>query len=251
RIPDPSVQRATISQMVIVNVGLRVVAFGVAGLLSSRTLLLTVMLLLPVAWAGVLVGDRVHWSVTPATMARMICAALLLTCDALIVRTHLIEDYLARRPLHRELDGLFVAQDRGAQLVAGLDGLEHLEDLDHVGVGGDRHALDGQQDVAADDDLLPLDDPDAITAAHSHASGDRILHDMLDKEAALLRHLERLGHGAGDQHEIDPIPSPLAVDQEVLHRIRRHDEAESFAAARLRDVVADDPDHLAGSSEHG
>ena len=87
RIPDPSVQRATISQMVIVNVGLRVVAFGVAGLLSSRTLWLTVMLLLPVAWAGVWVGNRVHGSVTPATMARMIGAALLLTGAALIVRT--------------------------------------------------------------------------------------------------------------------------------------------------------------------
>ena len=87
RIPDPSVQRATISQMVTVNVGLRVVAFGVAGLLSSRTLWLAVMLLLPVAWAGVWVGNRVHGSVTPATMARMIGGALFLTGAALIVRT--------------------------------------------------------------------------------------------------------------------------------------------------------------------
>ncbi len=87
RIPDPAVQRATISQMVIVNVGLRVVAFGVAGLLTSRTLWLAVMLLLPVAWAGVWVGNRVHGRVPPATMARMIGAALFLTGAALIVRT--------------------------------------------------------------------------------------------------------------------------------------------------------------------
>src|SRR5499426_1871194 len=87
RIPDPSVQRATISQMVIVNVGLRVVAFGFAGLLQSRTLWLAVLLLLPVACAGVWVGNRVHGSVTPATMARMIGAALFLTGAALIVRT--------------------------------------------------------------------------------------------------------------------------------------------------------------------
>ncbi|HEU5194818.1 MAG TPA: sulfite exporter TauE/SafE family protein, partial [Methylomirabilota bacterium] len=87
RIPDPVVQRATISQMVIVNVGLRVVAFGVAGLLYSRTLWLAVMLLLPVAWAGVWVGNRVHGRVPPATMARMIGAALFLTGAALIVRT--------------------------------------------------------------------------------------------------------------------------------------------------------------------
>src|SRR5215510_2457840 len=87
RIPDPAAQRATISQMVIVNVGLRVVAFGVAGLLYSQTLWLTVMLLLPVAWAGVWVGNRVHGSVPPATMARMIGATLFLTGAALIVRT--------------------------------------------------------------------------------------------------------------------------------------------------------------------
>ena len=87
RIPDPAVQRATISQMVILNVGLRVVAFAVAGLLGSRALWIAVMLLLPVAWAGVWIGNRVHGSVTPATMARLIGAALFLTGAALIVRT--------------------------------------------------------------------------------------------------------------------------------------------------------------------
>ena len=45
------------------------------------------MLLLPVAWAGVWVGNRAHGSVTPAMMARMIGAALFLTGAALIVRT--------------------------------------------------------------------------------------------------------------------------------------------------------------------
>ncbi len=87
RVGDPAVQRATISQMVIVNVGLRVVAFGFAGLLYSRTLWLAVLLLLPIAWAGVWIGNRVHGSVPPATMARMIGATLFLAGAALIVRT--------------------------------------------------------------------------------------------------------------------------------------------------------------------
>jgi uncharacterized membrane protein YfcA len=87
RIPDPAVQRATIAQMVILNVGLRVVAFALAGLLLSRALWIAVLLLLPVAWAGVWVGNRAHGSVTPATMARMIGAALFLTGAALVVRT--------------------------------------------------------------------------------------------------------------------------------------------------------------------
>jgi len=87
RIPDPAAQRATISQMVIVNVGLRVVAFAIAGLLVSRVLWIAVTCLLPVAWAGVWVGNRAHIRVAPAMMARVIGAALFLTGVALIGRT--------------------------------------------------------------------------------------------------------------------------------------------------------------------
>jgi uncharacterized membrane protein YfcA len=87
RIPDPAAQRATISQMVILNVGLRVLAFALAGLLLSRPLWIAVMVLLPVAWAGVWAGNRAHVSVAPATMARTIGAALFVTGVALIVRT--------------------------------------------------------------------------------------------------------------------------------------------------------------------
>ncbi len=87
RVPDPAAQRATISQMVIVNVGLRVVAFALAGLLLSRALWIAVALLLPVTFAGLWVGNRAHVSVAPATMSRMIGAALFLTGAALIIRT--------------------------------------------------------------------------------------------------------------------------------------------------------------------
>jgi uncharacterized protein len=87
RIADPAAQRATISQMVIVNVGLRVVAFALAGLLFSRALWLAVLLLLPVAGAGLWAGHRAHLSVTPAVMARVIAGALLLTGASLIART--------------------------------------------------------------------------------------------------------------------------------------------------------------------
>jgi uncharacterized membrane protein YfcA len=86
RIIDPEIQRATISQMVIVNVGLRVVAFALAGLLASRALWITVVLLLPIAWVGLWVGNRAHVTMTPATMTRLIGVALLLTGVALIVR---------------------------------------------------------------------------------------------------------------------------------------------------------------------
>jgi hypothetical protein len=87
RIPDPAAQRATISQMVILNVGLRVVAFALAGLLASGGLWIAVALLLPVAWTGVWVGHRVHVRVAPSTVTRIVGAALFLTGAALIART--------------------------------------------------------------------------------------------------------------------------------------------------------------------
>jgi uncharacterized membrane protein YfcA len=87
RVRDPSAQRATISQMVIVNVGLRVVAFALAGLLFSRALWVAALLLLPVALAGLWVGNRAHVRVAPTMIARLIGATLLLTGTALIIRT--------------------------------------------------------------------------------------------------------------------------------------------------------------------
>jgi uncharacterized membrane protein YfcA len=87
RIPDPAAQRATISQMVILNVGLRVLAFAVAGLLTSRALWVAVALLLPVAWIGVWAGHRVHVRLAAAAAARIVGAVLFLAGAALIARS--------------------------------------------------------------------------------------------------------------------------------------------------------------------
>jgi hypothetical protein len=87
RIPEPGAQRATISRMVILNVGLRVGAFALAGLLGSRALWIAVGVLLPVAWAGVWVGNRVHVRLGSATMAHVVGAVLFVAGATLIVRT--------------------------------------------------------------------------------------------------------------------------------------------------------------------
>ena len=87
RIAQPDAQRATISQMVILNVGLRVAAFAVTGLLVSTALWLAVAALLPVAWAGVWAGHRVHLRLAPATAARIVAAALFLAGVTLLART--------------------------------------------------------------------------------------------------------------------------------------------------------------------
>jgi uncharacterized membrane protein YfcA len=86
RIAEPDAQRGTISQMVILNVGLRVIAFALAGLLATRTLWLAVAMLLPVAWAGVWAGHHAHLRLPPATAARIIAAALFVAGASLIVR---------------------------------------------------------------------------------------------------------------------------------------------------------------------
>jgi len=87
RVHEPEAQRATISQMVVVSVGLRVLAFALAGLLVSRTLWLAAAMLLPVAWAGVWAGHRLHLRLAPATAARLIAAVLFVVGATLIART--------------------------------------------------------------------------------------------------------------------------------------------------------------------
>jgi len=87
RVTDPAVQRATISHMVILSVGMRVIAFAVAGLLSGWALWMTAMFLVPAAWTGVWVGHRVRTRVTPTVIARMIGITLFLTGVGLIRRS--------------------------------------------------------------------------------------------------------------------------------------------------------------------
>jgi uncharacterized membrane protein YfcA len=86
RIPEATAQRATISLMVALNVGLRVAAFAIAGLYANRDLWLAIGLLLPIAWAGVWIGNRIHARVAPATVVRVVGAALFFSGASLIAR---------------------------------------------------------------------------------------------------------------------------------------------------------------------
>jgi uncharacterized protein len=87
RIAEPAAQRATIAQMVVLNVGLRVGAFALAGLLGSGALWIAVAILLPVAWVGVWLGNRLHVRLAPTVQARIIGAALFITGVTIIIRT--------------------------------------------------------------------------------------------------------------------------------------------------------------------
>ena len=63
------------------------VAFALAGLLFTRGLWGSVALLLPVAWAGVWVGNKLQAQMPPTMLARIIAAVLCVTGVSLIVRT--------------------------------------------------------------------------------------------------------------------------------------------------------------------
>ena len=86
RIADPGAQRATISQMVVLNVGLRVIAFALGGLLASHRLWIAAAVLLPAAWIGVGIGHRIHVRLSPGAMRRIIGAVLFAVGVSLIVR---------------------------------------------------------------------------------------------------------------------------------------------------------------------
>jgi uncharacterized membrane protein YfcA len=72
--------------MVALNVGLRVAAFAIVGLFTDRHLWLAIGLLLPVAWAGVWAGHRMHLRVAPAKVVRIVGAVLLFSGVSLIAR---------------------------------------------------------------------------------------------------------------------------------------------------------------------
>lgn len=86
RIAEPEARRATISSMVILNVGLRAAAFGLAGLFASRALWIAAALLLPVALAGVWVGNRVHVRLAPTTIGCVLASLLFISGASLILR---------------------------------------------------------------------------------------------------------------------------------------------------------------------
>ena len=72
--------------MVVLNVGLRVAAFAIAGLFTGRDLWLAIGVLLPVAWACVWTGNRVQRRVAPAKVVRIVGAVLLFSGVSLIAR---------------------------------------------------------------------------------------------------------------------------------------------------------------------
>ena len=85
RIADKTQLRATVATMVIFSVGSRLFLFALAGLFLAKELL-TFLLLLPFAAAGLFIGTRAHLAITRAQLGRAIGAVLLLGGGSLLWR---------------------------------------------------------------------------------------------------------------------------------------------------------------------
>lgn len=84
RIRDKSALRATFSGLFLIEGGLRVVVFLVAGLLWQPALLWAVPASLPLLAAGLYAGHHVHVGLTQAQMVRMIGLLLLVSGVSLL-----------------------------------------------------------------------------------------------------------------------------------------------------------------------
>lgn len=84
RIRDKSALRATFSGLFLIEGGMRVVVFLLAGLLWQPTLLWAVPAALPLLALGLYLGHRVHVGLTQTQLVRMIGVLLLLSGTSLL-----------------------------------------------------------------------------------------------------------------------------------------------------------------------
>lgn len=86
RVADKGELRATTATAIFLSTTVRVVAFGIAGLLTQPGLLVSALALLPFAAGGVLLGHRLHAAVPAQTVVRALFFILVLAGISLLAR---------------------------------------------------------------------------------------------------------------------------------------------------------------------
>jgi uncharacterized protein len=86
RIQDKAIFRATVSRMVTFGVGMRLIGFIVSGLLLRKELLITALLLLPLMFAGLWVGNKAHGKFSRQAVIRLISVLLIVSGTSLLLR---------------------------------------------------------------------------------------------------------------------------------------------------------------------
>ena len=86
RLHDKGELRATFSGLFLIEGGLRIVVFLVAGLLLNPELLLAILVVLPLEALGLFLGNRVHIGLSAAQMQRILGILLLVSGTSLLWR---------------------------------------------------------------------------------------------------------------------------------------------------------------------
>ena len=86
RIHDKGVLRATSSVIITVSVWIRMVVFLVAGLLLQPPLLTVALLMVPVMFVGLVIGNRLHHALSGAGFMRLLALLFLINGMSLLVR---------------------------------------------------------------------------------------------------------------------------------------------------------------------
>lgn len=87
RLRDKGELRATFSGLFILEGGLRIAAFVMAGLFLDIKLLFAILAALPLVALGLFLGNRVHIGLAPAQMQRLLGALLLVSGTSLLWRS--------------------------------------------------------------------------------------------------------------------------------------------------------------------
>jgi hypothetical protein len=86
RLHDKGELRATFSGLFLIEGGLRIAAFLIAGLLLNSELLLAILAALPLVTLGLFLGNRVHIGLSPAQMQRILGTILVVSGTSLLWR---------------------------------------------------------------------------------------------------------------------------------------------------------------------
>jgi len=86
RLRDKGELRATLTGLFLLDGGVRVVAFTVAGLLLQRELLYSILAALPLVALGLYLGHRVHLGLAPARMQPLLGMLLIVSGTSLLWR---------------------------------------------------------------------------------------------------------------------------------------------------------------------
>ena len=87
RLRDKAELRATFSGLFILEGGVRIVTFLIAGLLLDIRLLFAILAALPLVALGLFLGNRVHIGLAPAQMQRLLGGLLLISGTSLLWRS--------------------------------------------------------------------------------------------------------------------------------------------------------------------